>query len=281
MPKDFWTNFQNFLGEQRIPLFLVELLKKTGYDSALSIQGLNEKNILELEKYLNINLANFNNLFKNTAYESTETFNFLPGHQTLLSSLGGQVTIFLNCGSFKRKTKLTSSLDGELNPIQEEVDLLNDCEQDKLKEVLLSKVSKFNLKNKITNENLNILNISTPLDAIINSSGKIVYKAYFTCHLCKVRIPCIYNSYWQISNLEKHIKSHNKDPNPFLEPNKENAPENQAENSEIQPTKTPITRLDSTAREELNKILETTLFDSIDSSLEREKENDQSIIAGN
>lgn len=45
-----------------------------------------------------------------------------------------------------------------------------------------------------------------------NSRGKSAYKCLVKCIVCELRVPCQFNSYWQISNYEAHLKrAHSKD----------------------------------------------------------------------
>lgn len=289
MVKEFWTSFQLFLGEQKIPIFLVELLKTTGYDSALSIQSLNEKSISELEKYIASQPHSFD--LKNTAYESIEIFKFLPGHIALFKSLSLQVDKFLSSLNSHNKTKNQSEI---LAPIPEEIELLSQSEEKALKEKLISKVTQYCIKNSVSIENLYIANISNTLNPIIQNFGKIVYKTQFTCHLCKVETPCIYNKYWQISNLEKHIKKHKSQPVLVSEANGQTNGETSGERAQIdqqekskesgqkisekQSTESfaeelnsvsissSVLRLNITAEEELNKILASTSTNSENST---------------
>lgn len=96
----------------------------------------------------------------------------------------------------------------ELPVISEELEVLSADELINLKFLLVEKISKFCQKLNINIENLSSSFIGDNLDVIINSNGHCVYKTTCTCHICEVKIPCIHNKYWQISHLEKHIKTH-------------------------------------------------------------------------
>lgn len=86
-----------------------------------------------------------------------------------------------------------------------------------LKKTLIAKILKFNRKNKISNENLSTENIVDGVEIANNKKGEVTYKCNFACHLCKNIeenkviahiIPCIHNTYWQIANLQRHLKVH-------------------------------------------------------------------------
>lgn len=207
MPKDFWAHFQVHLRENRLPEFIVQVLKKTGYDSPFSIQLLDEQKIKGIEETVNKRLNNIKSIFKGTEYEDIETFELLPGHTTLLLGLGVFVKQYLQETKVK-KTKKISNLPTIIEEGDETVEIFTEEERNTIKKVLIEKVNKFLKKFRISGDHVSENSIIGSLDAIINNKGALIYKCSFCCGVnsCKVKIPCVFNKHWQISNLERHIK---------------------------------------------------------------------------
>lgn len=208
MPKDFWSTFQLYLRENRLPNLIVEILKKTGYDSPLSIELLEDDKIKGIEESIQKRFNSFNQLFKDTEYENIETFEFLPGHKTLLLGIRIYVKKYLEKNlSAKRNNRLPAIVE---ECSETELELFSDIEKENLKKKLIEKVEKFSKKFNISTESLSQNNIRGDLDAIIKADNHIVYKCKFHCSIgdCQYITPCLYNKHWQISNLEKHLKTH-------------------------------------------------------------------------
>lgn len=226
MPKEFWNCFQLFLGQSKLPSFLIELLKITGYDSPISIELIDEEKICEIENFIENNFGCTSDLLKSTVYENREVFRFLPGHVTLLLGLKKYAKTFLEIGFKKRKNtkqqnhvlgrELPQESPDELDTINEEVEVPSEDELSKLTDTLITKIKVFCRKQDIETENITSQCISEQLQVIINTNGGNVFKCVFSCH-CGVRIPCIHNKYWQVANLEKHLKKHRtRRPNPAI-----------------------------------------------------------------
>lgn len=82
---NFWDDFQNYIGEN-IPDIIVKILNAAGYETALSIAGINEQDIVTIEKFANENMKNM--LIESAIYSKSGVFSFLPGHKTLVIALG-------------------------------------------------------------------------------------------------------------------------------------------------------------------------------------------------
>lgn len=164
---------------------------------------MNESQIEQIQQFIeNYNDKSF---LRDTLYqssvESTMPFKFLPGHVALLLGAKTYVDKFID-DKLKNKKK---SLKFEANETEQSTDI-----EKKLKDSLISKVVNFNKNNSIPSNNLSTNYISDHLEETINKSGRSVYKCSLRCHLCTEinLIPCIYNSHWQISNIQKHMRSH-------------------------------------------------------------------------
>lgn len=83
---EFWINFEKFLGCE-IPSTIVGILKKTGYECAASLVGMNEKEIRQIEKFV---MNHKLDVLEGSVYAKSDfgQFEFLPGHRKLLLSLG-------------------------------------------------------------------------------------------------------------------------------------------------------------------------------------------------
>lgn len=136
-----------------------------------------------------------------------EQFKFLPGHLTLLLGLKIYANKFIDSGLRKSKIK-SKELSRDLNTIAEEVEVLSDQELNRLKSILVKKIVDFCRKINDDTEKLSDESVGQDIDTIIKTNGELVYKTTFACPICEVRIPCIHNQHWQVSNLEKHIKTH-------------------------------------------------------------------------
>lgn len=95
MPKEFWNCFQLFLGQSKLPSFLVDILKIIGYDSPISIELFDKEKLSEIEKFIGTNYGCGSVLLKRTIYENKETFRLLPGHVTLLLGIKSYASKFL------------------------------------------------------------------------------------------------------------------------------------------------------------------------------------------
>lgn len=70
-----------------LPKYLTEILKKTGFDSILSIQNINEKALQDLEKYINKNKSILDGIELPDTYVTSEEFIILPGHKQIILNL--------------------------------------------------------------------------------------------------------------------------------------------------------------------------------------------------
>lgn len=209
MVKDFWNCFQIYLGNSKLPNFLVDILKKTGYDSPISIELLDGERINEIEIFIESNYGCAHSLLKETIYENKENFKFLPGHLTLLAGLKTYATKFIESGLKKQKSTFAAKFNRgrELSTISEEIEVLSPIELEILKSGLVKKIGKFCRKYNINAENISIDSVGD-CEIIINTNGQSIIKTTFACPVCNTTVPCICNQYWQVSNLEKHIKTH-------------------------------------------------------------------------
>lgn len=226
----FWSKFEKFV-RNSIPDYIVKVLIETGFDNAISISELNNDDIKIIEEFVETNLKHI--VEKSGIYDLKEKFVFLPGHRKLILSLPKRLEEFENN---KKKRKGKSETEQE-NVTTEEIELLTESEINDLKDKLLSKLTKsaknYGLKEFTEEE------VHSSIDVYINHSlvpknkthQKPSYKCLIKCIECEKEIPCTWNGYWQIGNLDKHLKNHMKNTVAQDAENQNNSSENHNKNS--------------------------------------------------
>lgn len=194
----------------------MEILKISGYDSEISVELLDKEKLSEIENFVETNFGCTSEFVKGTVYENKEIFRFLPGHVTLLLGLKSYANFFIESGFKKKNKKQPNSVQGrekvgdsvdELETMREEVEVPTANELNRSKCALITKLSYFCKKQNIAMEYITDQSFREDLQVIINTTGEIVLKCVLHC-LCEVRIPCIHKQYWQVANVEKHLKIH-------------------------------------------------------------------------
>lgn len=142
---------------------------------------------------------NLKHLLEKSSYSNNDKFAFLPGHKILLKTLKNYL-----CKDKKVKKNEKSSLTKSGESVVSEKTLE---EKEELKISLIDKIKKYcekvGLKESYTKEN--IISVSS----YINCAGKEALRYCVECTFCREKtFPCTYIKHWQISNLEKHLKSH-------------------------------------------------------------------------
>ncbi|XP_018563230.1 uncharacterized protein LOC108904975 [Anoplophora glabripennis] len=230
---------------EEVPLYLKNILKHSGYDNRLSLAGITEKEINQIElfaktqlKYIllkksNVNYEEFYHLYN----ENIEDFIILPGHKKLLLAIGEM------CAEENNKMKLKESFfSDDYNakrrkisnlpiPIASE-DLGSDaCEsisgdksgdsvnsQEEYKyvyDICYQWIKKFSDTLSESEQN-KVIETLHRLEIKISSASPedTVYYAYIKCCICQTeiktqkRIRREGNSTWLISNFYKHFKFH-------------------------------------------------------------------------
>lgn len=286
---DFLTKFQNFLNNQ-IPEVILSILRKTGYDTVLSIDSLTFEEIEKLEVYIRGRNDLVEWLKSTTEYKDQHPFAFLPGHRVLLVGLKKKTAAFeltLLHGSTR-----SNPLQTESREQTEESD--NDHTNDTVKcKTILEKLNK-KVENFLKRQNIDcdedISNGHLPaalaaaldvseLEKTQNNSGKIVYKCIVKCVVCSVRTPCTFSGHWQISNYEAHLKRHRRIETPNLNVTESRSEiTNHTSNPSVQNSETreATKRMSMNAQRQIDNILninglqinspQETLNDDLDSS---------------
>lgn len=142
---------------------------------------MDKQNLIEIEDYVQANIEKFHDILKGTQYQNIEKFKFLPGHRNLILSLHKHL-------NKKAKKSKTSDQKQRLSVHE-------------LKEALIAKFKNYAQKN-LTFE----YDISDDFN-IEFDPDKNQYKCQYKCPFCIKKLSCMYTSYWNISNLTRHIKS--------------------------------------------------------------------------
>lgn len=85
--------------EEPISTDIVKILLRSGFDSKLSISGLNSEIIKDIEQFANEDST----ILKETSYENMEKFMFKPGHKLFLLRLAKKVNGFLEKASVENQ----------------------------------------------------------------------------------------------------------------------------------------------------------------------------------
>lgn len=193
----------------KIPEGIEKILIECGFDSKATILLIKEDTIAWIETYLKQNV----HILQNTPYanftENSCDFKLKPGHKAFILNLPN---IFNEKENIKNTFKAKSELE--------------------LKEKLAIKVVKYCLKNAVE--------ITVDINRITQfKRTKGQAKCKFSCPFCESKVACDYKTYWNVSNLERHIKIHFNNQNYSIESvllsnNSENQNSNTYTSSKIQ-----------------------------------------------
>lgn len=191
----------------RIPAIVIDILEANGFDHALAVKQINTENIELIECNTTDNLGH---ILKDSIYENISNFRFLPGHKVSILALPELVD------------KYNSQKQPKVNSVEniEEIEVLSEEKKYSLAKTLIKKIEVYAVKVNLDDINLPAENVSS-IDTCINRAGAVSYKCTVKCPACEVKIPCLYNKNWQISNLENHLK--------VFHANKKSPNENQSE----------------------------------------------------
>lgn len=167
-----------------MPIDIKKLLNATGYDNEISLSVISEKNVSEIENFLNEN----RHILENTIYQNINPFEFRPGDRTLLLSLPKIIH------EYKELRKAKKRLPKVVQNQKSEADL---------KTELLNKLMNYTKSRKYDIQ-LKIEDITEFLKDQQNARCRV------KCVFCDMNIVCTYNSFWRVSNYETHFKNHIK-----------------------------------------------------------------------
>lgn len=202
-----FNKLEKFIGF-KYPVFIKNILIKTGFDCESAIETLNENSITEIEKLVTPDLI------KNTVYEQSETlgetpFKFLIGHKALILNIPVILKQFIDTKlniKTEKENQNKDKLRAQLNPVE-------------LKNSLIHKIN-ISLKKKNINLVYSIEHINSSFDANpninpnsspnsspnINTKNSVQFKV--KCLSCNREIPCTFDKYWRVSNFLNHNVNH-------------------------------------------------------------------------
>lgn len=177
-------NFKKF----KFPLFIKDILKETGFNTAAALKTIKESSIGKLERFVSNRL----DLLRKTDYVNAtgnlkqSPFRFLLGHEALILNLPNEVEDYLREKGKKKDIPAIEDLKLSFN----------------------ERIKKFADKNKLT--------ISTDKIIITHSNKQV--KCFIKCPFCESKLSCTFDSSWKLSNYKKHIlrcaKKIDRQPNP-------------------------------------------------------------------
>lgn len=199
-----WSDLENFL-EFKFPKELKIILQIAGFDSELSLKEINEKAIESIEQVVDENITGNNteiiSVLKDSIYgRKPQPFRFLLGHKILISSIPEKIDLLKK----NKKTQRFKRGDFEYSQDSSQGTRLG---PEEYKNSLLLKLKKYANKFDLVFEiKLNHIKKFSQINNII--------QYVVQCCFCEIEIPCKFITYWQISNLTKHIRGHLQNQNP-------------------------------------------------------------------
>lgn len=184
---------KNFTAE-KYPGCVVKLLTAAGFDTILSLSGIDEEKIKEIEVFLTSNKQFVNELkcCQSEWYKELEHFQFLPGHKAIILALPEKIK---EMTTEKSKSKLCLN---QNNSAQDE-----ELKQHLIKNLIaFSGKAGFQLPQQAISE-ANIHEFERGSD-----DNVFVAKCRFSCPFCSKNYSVIYKKNWQSSNVTAHLRKH-------------------------------------------------------------------------
>lgn len=172
---------------------LPQILAAAGYSTKTAVLKLNDSSIGKIESFVQANLAKFQEIIKDTRYENTTPFRFLPGHCDIIISLP---KILLEADKKKSGKDQHNNIHTSKNDKENDQNNLENIKK-KLINKIISFGDKFGVKIAFGDEHV--------LDLTLNSEK---FSCIARCPYCEIKKPCHYIKYWLCSNFQSHLKSH-------------------------------------------------------------------------
>lgn len=193
------------VNEKIFPSDLEKILLNTGFDSETAILEINRDTIKDIESFVNENKQ----ILEQTSYSSllndSIDFKLKPGHKAFLLRLPQSLRKY-NDNIKKKQSNNLNEIEVEEIEREEGEEGKEENKVKELKEKLIKKLINFAEKNSfglVLDESF-IQNYRCE-----NNQTKCQIK----CSICNALFTCYHTSYWNVSNLEKHIKRHFKNTN--------------------------------------------------------------------
>lgn len=202
----------------KYPQFIKKILADCGYDSAVSLQTIDEKAIDKIEVEINSNLIIYRDYFENTLYEKkldNSEFKFLIGHRAILLDLPNKIK---QCNEEKERLKSSSKLN-KTNSLANSTITAENLTEKQLIEKLSEKIINF-LKNKgISAASIHYFSTDALLEKLEKKEHTLTkkqeengttVKCKLKCPFCVKKLYCNRYKYWNISNFTKHLNTHDE-----------------------------------------------------------------------
>lgn len=204
---NIFAKFKKFYGVP-IPACLVSILENCGFADKECLKLIDDHRCDKLEIYINKHKQKFTDIIKNTVYANQDEFELLPGHRALLLELPKKIreieskkknrnlnleTIYFDENGFTDENQID---DSQLDDQNDEI-IFNEA-----KTKLIEKITNYWNKKKIECTELTLQRISN-----FNSVNGF-HHCKFQCPFCMKKIPCTYKKYWEVGNLQAHLKTH-------------------------------------------------------------------------
>lgn len=188
----------------------MSILKCSGFSDEDALKLIDEKWCDKLEKYMNKHKTVFADVINNTVYAKFDEFELLPGHRALLLNLPSKIaaidskkkeqtkknsvteTVYFNEHGFEETGEL---IDDDSN-VDDNSDVYN------LTHTLIEKV-----KNYWTKQKIGCDEITSELILDLKAVNGC-HRCLFQCPYCSKKIPCTFKKYWEVGNLQSHLKLH-------------------------------------------------------------------------
>lgn len=187
---DFWKSLERFL-KSKIPNHIKNILNFCGFNNDIAFLNFCEKSIEDIELYINKNRQIFNEtilqITSKNIDENISPFEFKPGEKTLLLSLSRYYSDLKKSKVKRNKRERVIKDDGQL------------------KNNLVEKIKKY------ANSKSFVIQLSIKDIIEFKKTGESergIIHCRLKCVFCKTYISCKYDSYWEASNYQKHLKLH-------------------------------------------------------------------------
>lgn len=184
---------KNFTAE-KYPGCVVKLLTAAGFDTILSLSGIDEEKIKEIEVFLTSNKQFVNELkcCQSEWYKELEHFQFLPGHKAIILALPEKIK---EMTTEKSKSKLCLNQNNSAQDEELKTHLIKNL-------IAFSGKAGFQLPQQAISE-ANIHEFERGSD-----DNVFVAKCRFSCPFCSKNYSVIYKKNWQSSNVTAHLRKH-------------------------------------------------------------------------
>lgn len=187
-----WSKLESFSGH-KYPKEIKYILNICGFDSELSLKEIKEQTIESIEEIVNNNLSQNNSelieALKDSSYEGKPLpFKFLLGHKLLILSIPQNINSIAKNKNRKKFENTQKDSEKIIKP-------------DELKNLLLVRLADYARKQKL------IFEIKEEHIKKFSKIEKIVRCAVKCCY-CDAERTCTFVTFWEISNITKHLKGH-------------------------------------------------------------------------